>query len=352
MNESITEYIKEYLEEKISSNDYSYFISHKKMKGYTLVDRPCVDFKSCDITDYLKFTDKYNEVIENFYKKFKEVFSEEYLSLFNHNIKTLNIIDYKLKLFDKARFSIFNQANGSYDVYTNEVELMKKAKDDNEFKRIINHELLHLSSSVDLAFSGFSQEIITKNGTALIGNGLNEGYTEFLNKTYFSDTDDYSYHDQVQFASMIDNIVGRDFMIDCYFKKGLSPLIKQLGKKIGNNGKAIDLILSMDYVLGKVNYAFNKAKYIDVRFQLANFYIKELEDRYNSGEIDYDMYSKMRYLNVDRFIRGDDYYSENTVIEDTGKFINIVDGNKIKRVNKKDNNISFKLEEESGVIKM
>ena len=60
----------------------------------------------------------------------------------------------------------------------------------------------------------------------------------------------------------------------------------------------------------------------------------------------------MRYLNVDRFIRGDDYYSENTVIEDTGKFINIIDGNKIKRVNKKDNNISFKLEEESGVIKM
>lgn len=351
MDNSVTEYIKEYLEEKIESNNYSYFISHKKMKGFKLVDGPCVEFKDCDITKYLKFSDKFNDVISEFHSRFIEVFPKEYLALFNNNIKSLRIIDYKLKLMDKVKYSIFNQPNGAYDAYTNDIELLKKPKNDIEFKRIISHELLHLSSSTHLAFSGFSQEVITKKGTTIIGNGINEGYTEYLNKTYFNNTDNYSYHDQVQFAAMIENIVGKEFMMDCYFNKGLSPLIKKLGEKIGDTSKAIDLILSLDCVLGKVNYLFNKNKYTDVRFQLANFYIKELEDRYNSGCIDYDKYKKMRYLNVDRFIKGDDFYSEDTIIDSNSKYTTIVDGDNMKKINNKDNNITFSLEEESGVIK-
>lgn len=136
-------------------------------------------------------------------------------------------------------------------------------------------------------------------------------------------------------------------MMDCYFNKGLSPLIK----KLGDTSKAIDLILSLDCVLGKENYLFNKNKYTDVRFQLANFYIKELEDKYNSGSIDYDKYKKMRYLNVDRFIKGDDFYSEDTIIDSNSKYTTIVDGDNIKKINNKDNNITFSLEEERGVIK-
>lgn len=195
MDNSVTEYIKEYLEEKIESNNYSYFISHKKMKGFKLVDRPCVEFKDCDITKYLKFSDKFNDVISEFHSRFIEVFPKEYLALFNNNIKSLRMIDYKLKLMDKVKCSIFNQPNGAYDAYTNDIELLKKPKNDIEFKRIISHELLHLSSSTHLAFSGFSQEVITKKGTTIIGNGINEGYTEYLNKTYFNNTDNYSYHD-------------------------------------------------------------------------------------------------------------------------------------------------------------
>lgn len=351
MSDLISEFIREYLVEKIAANKYSYFVSHKKKKGYELVDRPHVDFKDCDITEYLKFSNKFNMAVLEFQNKFKEVFPEEYLASFNFNIKTTDIIDYKLNVMKKIMSFFKTQPLGSFDAYNNTIEILKKPENELEFKKIINHELLHLSSASNMAFCGFSQEVITKKGSVMIGNGINEGYTEYLNKTYFTDTKKYSYHDQVQFASMIENIVGKDFMIDCYFDKGLSPLIKRLGEKIGDNGKAIDLILSMDYVLGKNNFLFNKSKYIDVRFQLANFYIKELEDRYNSGTINYDMYTKMRYLNVDRFIKGDDFYSEKTIIEDNDKYINIVDGNNIKRINKKDSNISFKLEEESGVIK-
>lgn len=351
MEDSVTTFIKEYLEEEIEKSNYSYFISHKKMKGYKVVDRPSVNFKECDITNYLKFSDKFNDIVSDFNIRFKEVFTEKNLSLFNSNIKSLRMIDYKLNLMDKVKYSFINQPNGAYDAYKNDIELLKKPKNDIELRKIINHELLHLSSSTHLAFSGFSQEILTKKGTAIIGNGINEGYTEYLNKTYFSDTDYYSYHDQVQFAAMIENIVGKDFMIDCYFNKGLSPLIKKLGEKIGDNGKAIDLILSLDCVLGKVNFLFNKSKYTDVRFQLANFYIKELEDRYNNNLIDYKQYEKMRFLNVDRFIMGDDFYSDNAIVEDHDKYYRIIDGTDIKKINKKNKDISFLLENESGVIK-
>ncbi|MDO4996530.1 MAG: hypothetical protein Q4E69_05065 [Bacilli bacterium] len=351
MGDLITEFIREYLEEKIAANKYSYFLSRKKKTGYRLVDKPQVDFKECDITEYLRFSDKFNIAVLDFQNKFKEVFPEEYLAHFNFNIKNTDIIDYKLKIINKIKSIFTSQALGCFDAYNNTIEILKKPENEFEFRKIINHELLHLSSAANMAFCGLSQEVLTKKGSVIIGNGINEGYTEYLNKTYFSDNVDYSYHDQVQFASMIENIVGKDFMIDCYFNRGLSPLIKKLGEKIGDNSKAIDLILSLDCVLGKANFLFNRSKYTDVRFQLANFYIKELEDRKNKGIIDQDKYNKMRYLNVDRFIRGDDFYSENTVIEDDEKYRIIIDGENSKRINKKSDNISFVLDEENRVIK-
>ena len=84
---------------------------------------------------------------------------------------------------------------------------------------------------------------------------------------------------------------------------------------------------------------------------MANFYIKELEDRYNNNLIDYKQYEKMRFLNVDRFIMGDDFYSDNAIVEDHDKYYRIIDGTDIKKINKKNKDISFLLENESGVIK-
>ena len=351
MGDLITEFIREYLEEKIAANKYSYFVSRKKKSGYRLVDKPQVNFKECDITEYLKFSDKFNIALLDFQNRFKEVFPPEHLASFNFNIKTMDIIDYKLKIMSKIMSFFRGQPLGSFDAYNNTIEILKKPKNEIEFRKIINHELLHLSSASNMAFCGLSQEVLTKKGSVIIGNGINEGYTEYLNKTYFTTNTEYSYHDQVQFASMIEDIVGKDFMIDCYFNKGLSPLIKKLGEKVGDNSKAIDLILSLDCVLGKANFLFNKSKYTDVRFQLANFYIKELEYRRENGIIDQDKFDKMRYLNVDRFLQGDDFYSENTIIEDKEKYKLIIDGNNTKKINNRRDNITFILDEENRVIK-
>lgn len=349
MDDSLILYIKDYLEDALRNNKYTYYISRKKMKGYKIIDRPSIEFNDCDITKYLKFSEKFNKLVLEFNDKLKVSFPKEYSTLFNKNIKTVNILDYKLHILEKMKYFFMYSPSGSYDSYFNSIELLKNVKDEKELKKIIFHELLHLSSSTDLVFSGFSQEILTKKGPVQIGDGLNEGYTEHLNRTYFSDcVNNYSYHDQVQFAALIEEIVGKDFMLDCYFNKGLAPLLKRLGEKISDNGKAIDVILDLDGLLGKNNVLLNKNKYSSVRSDLVSYYNIELNNKLEKGLISEKEHNKRKFLNVDRFMMGDDFYSNKAIIFIEDEYICIKDYNEVKKI--KDNKINIKSILDSDII--
>lgn len=305
----LMEFIKEYLEEAINNNNYCYYLSHKKMTGYRIVNRPTYSPSDFDITKYLKFSDKFNEYVLEFNDILNSTFSNEYSTLFKKNIKTVKMIDYKLRIIEKMKDLIMDTSYASYDTYTNSIEILKKQKNDTKLKKTVFHELLHLSSSTDLIFSGFSQECLTKKGFTIIGNGLNEGYTEHLNRTYFSDCgNDYSYHDHVQFAAMIEEIVGKEFMMDCYFKNGLEPFLKRFGSIINDEGKAIDLVLDLDSLLSKPNAFIYKDKYNKVRKDLVNYYEISLNNKLNNGVISTEEYNLRKKVNIDDFINGLDYY--------------------------------------------
>ena len=101
--------------------------------------------------------------------------SFEDLTILINNINTLKIHCKSFKILNL----IFNtNYAGEYDTITNTINI-----NDEEIKKDIFHELLHMASSFyknGVVFSGFSQLRFSS-----IGDGLNEGYTELLCRRYF-----------------------------------------------------------------------------------------------------------------------------------------------------------------------
>lgn len=125
---------------------------------------------------------------------------------------------------------------------------------DNEvFEESLFHELLHLSSSRHVGkwfFAGFrlietkieDDKLYVINS---IGIGLNEGYTELLNRRYFHSK--RAYPEFVRIAKMVENIVGQARMESLYFKSDLCSLVQDLSA-YGNLEKAIALIKKIDHL--------------------------------------------------------------------------------------------------------
>lgn len=138
-------------------------------------------------------------------------------------------------------------ARGKYNPLTNSViminfnlygEELKKKMTEQTNKYYLNHELLHMSSSVTgrknkianegIMFSGFYQSI---NKYIKIGYGINEGYTEALNCKYFGTGYPQSvYEYEFLVARAIEEVVGKETMISLYFNADLKGLMYELSK--------------------------------------------------------------------------------------------------------------------------
>lgn len=101
----------------------------------------------------------------------------------------------------------------------------------------IFHELLHMSSAYlgkNKNAIGFQQYVHMTANTEHYGHSLNEGYTELLTKRYFNrrGNDRVEYYDEEQkIALKIEKIVGREKMIELYFKADLYGVVEELDKR-------------------------------------------------------------------------------------------------------------------------
>ena len=113
---------------------------------------------------------------------------------------------------------------------------MKQFISDNnkDLKNCLTHQLLHLSTydkKTNSYSTGFHKRV---NGTDL-GRRLNEGYTEYLCKYYFTGSNCFDYYnDDMKLVSKIERLIGEKEMIKSYFTGDLYNVINKLGNYMDN----------------------------------------------------------------------------------------------------------------------
>ena len=188
---------------------------------------------------------KIKKTLEKFLNIMNKNFSQEDLKILFCNIKTLKIStsDFKFENF-------FSQTatTGAYSVNKNAIIL-----DETEYKDTIYHELLHMASSYfedGMFYSGFQRYGISSQMKIInIGIGIDECYTELLNRRYFVKDKDItaSYKYQIFITSKLEEIIEKKRMESLYLTADLDGLIKELEKYI-NKEEIMEFIYDMDYI--------------------------------------------------------------------------------------------------------
>ena len=194
-------------------SNVKYKLQKNKNITYKIIEAPeFIQKPSHEVTR--TFKEPYAEVIDNFVSTMKEKLPEESLNAMYHNLKTL-----KIGQVNNPIYSFF--FGGTYYFGINGITLGNR----NRGSATTTHELLHMSSA-----------IIGKNNMAggfmagYVGRSLNEGYTEVLNNRLFGHpiTKNPLYNTYARFASIIEDIIGKDTMTNMYFSADLKGLFEQL----------------------------------------------------------------------------------------------------------------------------
>ena len=231
------------------------YISNRAIKTYTLhKDYKPQNIKKIVLPPELKvncsevdFTNIVNNSFLEELKKFTEVItknlkSEDLINFYN-NINTLKT---STKKFNFQNLLFKESVVGNYDVKNNKILVSL------ESTSAIYHELLHMASSFykdGIKYSGFSQAS-NFNRYPTLGDGINEGYTELLNRRYFSKDNmiPYSYEYEIKVAEKLETIIGKEKMESLYFTANLKGLINELNQYISEE-EIMKLLSSTDFVL-------------------------------------------------------------------------------------------------------
>lgn len=136
-------------------------------------------------------------------------------------------------------------------------------------KSVLTHELLHAASSdKEYCQVGFSI-IFEKAG--MVGEGLNEGYTELLNQRLFNHQSN-SYLYLTMLAEQLEDFYeNKEDMMKDYFKADFGALLGELLKSMSLE-EAIDIITDMDLFIYQSDSSF--IEYMKLRQKIINIYVR------------------------------------------------------------------------------
>lgn len=157
--------------------------------------------------------EKFQQYIDNFIKVLSNEENVD-LSIFNDNLQSLEII---IKDNDQNYFA-------GYDRHNNIIRIKNE-----ESVSSIYHELLHAASTRiedGFIYSGLSQEILETK--LLLGLGLTEGITEFLNEQYFETANKKSYFLEKFYVKRLLELVSEEAIKNSYFKADNEALLDEL----------------------------------------------------------------------------------------------------------------------------
>lgn len=291
-----------------------YSLNSRSKTGIIIRQSPELDFEECDISDYLSFN-KNNQIIEEFDKLFSENFQEKNKYLFNKNIKELKINESKMGILDYISMMRSGDVlQGEYDPLENNIDIiLNNNQEEEKYKSTIMHELLHMSSSKNSSFCGFSQLTLSRKGkTVPIGFGINEGYTEKLNREYFSKYNEPDvYEEEMLLVGGIEKIVGKEKMQEFYFDANLMGVIRYLNFYEKDLDKIIDIVFKIDHFRESRNPVDD---YWYLKEEIANIYNQKLLVQKDLKLITEEEYEREKFLGVDRFINSDINFSSNAEI--------------------------------------
>ena len=240
---------------KNNNKNLKYAIKRRTTDNLYMKDYKAPSYQDVDL-DGIKNT-PVAPYIYDFFKIIKEKIPSKNLSNLYRNADSLKIrlCDFKYNnLLVSLCEGVLSHTSGVYNKAKNIIMI-----EPNRINRSIFHELLHMSSNYrdnDTLYSGFSQSPINDKTRFVVGNNLNEGYTEVLNKRYFQ-SDDYheSYPLYYSYASAIEKIVGKAKMEELYFTANLPGLVEELAQ-YSSMEEASSFIRKTDFY-DKDNYLAN-----------------------------------------------------------------------------------------------
>ena len=275
----VAEIVSVYYATKIALKKYRINKEYKpnNIKKVKLPPELTAEYNDTDLKNFAGT--QLEEQANRFATVLKENFSDNDLINFYNNFRNVEVKEKNLDFFSK--FININLA-GCYNPLNNKVSLSK----DNESQDIAAyHEFFHMASSHHAGakiYSGFHQFYIDK-GIYSIGNGINEGYTELLTYRYFYNEgdEDPTYDTQLIIASKVEDLIGKDYMENCYMNCNLKGLIDGLSK-YSSEEETMQFIASLDFITS--NLVTDKSKDIQNKVKTSLKFINDYLIKCNSNK--------------------------------------------------------------------
>ena len=202
------------------------------------------EFSTNFVDKKLSSSDFYKELYNNSDNEKKEILNLTKLAIRDNNdyldqkdiLNSFSSLKIVITSNDKLLTNTSDNIIGRYDQETNTLYL-KEGLDEDVLNTTIFHEFLHFLSK-----SGFVYTSFNKNG--YIGDALNEGMTQLLVNEYFKNQL-FVYSNEVSITKALVEMVGSDFMRECYFSHDLDSLIDELSKYVSHED-VISLLKNMD----------------------------------------------------------------------------------------------------------
>ena len=202
------------------------------------------EFSTNFVDKKLSSSDFYKELYNNSDNEKKEILNLTKLAIRDNNdyldqkdiLNSFSSLKIVITSNDKLLTNTSDNIIGRYDQETNTLYL-KEGLDEDVLNTTIFHEFLHFLSK-----SGFVSTSFNKNG--YIGDALNEGMTQLLVNEYFKNQL-FVYSNEVSITKALVEMVGSDFMRECYFSHDLDSLIDELSKYVSHE-YVISLLKNMD----------------------------------------------------------------------------------------------------------
>ena len=261
--------------------------------------------------NYIDF-DRIDERVRGEFILFDKVLNEK-VDINDLNNYYNNINDVKVRIGGLSFLNLLSGSNavGVYKGCNNSIIL-----DEKTYKSAIFHELEHLSSTYTngkIIHSGFSQTNLSFNkNLSSFGNGLNEGYTEYITQKDFKDLNlDTAYINLQSIIEKWELVIGEKELRSFYYNANLYGLVNEL-KKYSNTEEINRFINNLDYICNnnyKTNVAreFLKVPFLAQKNKEVYEYIYKIFLIKNYYELESKIISESEYLNRYNKITGPAY---------------------------------------------
>ena len=268
-------------------------------------------YSCCDNLELLR-NEELRDILMTFKEVFRRSFSEEQTLHMYYKLKFLRV-----RKDTSSRLFGMYLSLGHYDSNNNIITIV--GLDHPKVTSFLQeetyyHELLHMASTVrtkEARYVGFEIPDV-------IGRKLNEGYTEYLTRKYFTRKNNYTHTSNIDiiFAKGVENIIGVKKMQEYYFTGNLNGLVEELSQYTKREN-----VIKLLFLMDQLDTKFKTEKDIeDIIQEIANLNQKKLEKDFKEGKISEDEFEMKYIMNVKHYQVRNLWSDQSQVVEEKDGF--------------------------------